>query len=308
LVLVYENQRAGYAAFDAEYSDASKIPAVVSEDLASDLVRRFFADSPDPLPRWSDLQSILDGRRKGSNVVFYTFEEKQAFDPRLIAKRFLADDVGPQKQLTELRTLWDGNDACQLVYRKDFKSFAEDVSRELTNLVDGPRPAPLPPSFIQSVPKGRTRRWPDGEAGYLLTDIKDAVLAQPRHFPDGPPTIKELRYAPRALTNLWGFFQFANKAVVINPELNSPDVPRYVMEFLLYHELLHAHMPSAGHNRDYRARERLFTPSAEAIADAGQRGHSAGGAKDAWRVLAEQYLDTFQEYFALRERGTTVAM
>lgn len=308
LVLVYENQRAGYEAFDAEYADASKIPAVVSEDLASDLVRRFFADSPDPLPRWSDLQSILDGRRKGSKVVFYTFEEKQVFDPAAIAKNFFSQDIGPQKQVTELRTLWDGNDACQLVYRKDFKSFAEDVNRELTNLIEGGKREPLPPTFVESVPKGRTKRWPEGEAGYLLTEIKDAVLAQPRHFPDGPPVIRELRYAPKALTNQWGFYQFANKAVVINPEVNSPDVPRYVMEFLLYHELLHAHMPSAGHNRDYRARERLFTPSAEAIADAEKRGHVVGTSKDAWRVLAEQFFDTFEEYFALREHGTTVGM
>lgn len=307
LVLVYENQRAGYEAFDAEYADVSKIPAEVSEDLACDLVRRFFSDSPDPLPRWSDLQSILVGRRKGSKVVFYTFEEKQAFDPATLAKGFFTQDTGAQKQVTELRTLWDGNDACQLVYRKDFKSFAEDVSRELTNLIEGKR-EPLPPTFVASVPKGRTKRWPEGEAGYLLTELKDAVLAQPRHFPDGPPTIKELRYAPKVLTNLWGFYQFANKAIVINPELNSPDVPRYVMEFLLYHELLHAHMPSAGHNRDYRARERLFTPSVEAVTDAEKRGHHVGTSTDAWRVLAEQFFDTFQEYFALRERGTMVGM
>ncbi len=308
LVLVYENQRAGYAAFDAAYGDASKLPATITEDLASDLIRRYFADCPDPLPRWSDLQAILDGRRKGSTVVFYTFEEKAAFDPKVLANGFLTGDVGPQKQQAELRALWDGNDACQLVYRKDFKSFVEDVSRELTKSIEGPQAAPPPPAFVESVPKGRTRSWPEGHDGYRLTDLKDAVLGQPRHFPDGAPTIKELRYAPRPLSNLWGFFQFTNKAVVINPELNSPDVPRYVMEFLLYHELLHAHMPSAGHNRDYRAKERLFTPSAEAIADANERGHLAGTAKDAWRVLAEQFLDTFQEYFALRERGTSIGM
>lgn len=308
LVLVYENQRAGYEAFDAEYGDASRIPATISEDLAADLVRRFFADSPDPLPRWSDLQAILDGRRKGSKIVFYTFDEKRAFDPKAIAKQFHAGDVGAQKQIAELRALWDENDACQLVYRRDFKSFAEDVNRELSDLVDGGARAPLPPKFVESVPKGRTRRWGEGEAGYLLTDIKDAVLDQPRHFPEGAPVIKELRYAPKPMTSLWGFFQFATKGVVVNPELNSPDVPRYVIEFLLYHELLHALMPSAGHNRDYRARERLFTPSAEAVADAERRGHVVGSSKDAWRVLAEQFLDTFQEYYAFRESGAAMGM
>ena len=134
------------------------------------------------------------------------------------------------------------------------------------------------------------------------------MLAQPRHFPDGPPVIRELRYAAKPMSNLWGFYQFTNRAVVINPDVNSPDVPRYVMEFLLYHELLHAHMPSAGHNRDYRARERFFTPSAEAVADAEKRGHVCGTSKDAWRVLAEQFFDTFEEYYSMRAPGTHVGM
>lgn len=308
LVLVYENQRAGFEAFDAEYSDASKIPAEVTEDLARDLVRRFFADSPDPLPRWSDLQALLVGRQKGNNTLFYTFEEKKAFDPALLASRFYADDLGEQKQIAELRALWDANDTCKLIYRSDFHSFVEDVKRELAALTPGSRPEPPSPKFVESVPKGRAQRWPDGEPGYSLTEIQDAVLAQPRHFPDGPPIIKDLRYAPKPLTNVFGFYQFTNKAIVINPELNSPDVPRYVMEFLLYHELLHAHMPSAGHNRDYRARERLFTPSAEAVADAERRGHAPGTSKDAWRVLAEQFFDTFEQYFALRAPGTHLGM
>jgi len=307
LVLVFENQRAGFELLDAEYGDGSKLPEVVSEELASELVRRYFSDVPDPLPRWADVQAILTARKKGSSVVFYTFEEKKAFDPAALAKRFFEQDLGAQKQVAELTALWASNDACKLIYLNDFKSFVEDVNRELADLTQGRR-APPPPSFVESVPKGRTRRWPDGEPGYSLVDVKDAVLAQPRHFPDGPPLVRELRYAPKPMTRTWGFFQYATKSIVINPELNSPDVPRYVMEFLLFHELLHADMPSAGHNRDYRARERLFTPSQEAIDDAERRGHVVGSTKDAWRVLAEQFLDTFQEYFALREGDRPIGM
>jgi superfamily II DNA or RNA helicase len=304
LVLVFENQRAGYEAFDAEYSDTSKIPAEVSEDLARDLVQRFFSNCPDPPPRWSDLQSILNGRRKDCQVVFYTFEEKKAFDPALLATRFFQEDLGPQKQDAQLRTLWDANDACKLVYRSDFKAFVEDVGRELTNLREDGTRDPIPPEIVRSVPKGHARRWPEGQPGVSLTVLKDAVLAQPRHFPDGPPVLKDLRFAAKPMTNVWGFFQFNDKAIVINPELNSPDIPRYVMEFLLYHELLHAHMPSAGHNRDFRDRERRFIPSPEAVAEAKRDGHVPGTSKDAWRVIADQFLDTFAEHFA----GTHVGM
>jgi hypothetical protein len=303
LVLVYENQRAGYEALDAEFSDPARIPIEISEDYARDLVRQFFADSPDPLPRWADLQSILQGRRKGCNVVFYTFEDKKAFDPALLAKRFHDDDLGEKKQIAELQALWDQNDACRLIYRTDFQSFVEDVKRELTALSSDATAKALPvPKFIQSMPTARPKPWPNGERGYSLTELKDAVLAQPRHFPDGAPLFKELRYASKSAESYFGFFRYADKALVIDPKLNSPDVPRYVMEFLLYHELLHADMPSAGHNRDFRVREMRFNPSEEALADAQRREHVPGPSRDAWRVLADQFLCTFTQYFASGKR------
>jgi superfamily II DNA or RNA helicase len=308
LVLVFENQCAGYEAFDAEYADLAKIPAEVSEDFARDLVPRFFADSPDPLPRWSDLQAILNGRRKGCRIYFYSFEEKKAFDPALLAKRFFDQDVGAQKQIAELRAIWEGNDVCNVIYRSDFKSFVEDVNRELERIHSPGTPPTNNEPGGDPTPKNPAGRWPEGESGYSLTEIKDAVLAQPRHFPDGPPVIRELRYASNPLSSFWGFYQFTNRAVVINPVVNSPDVPRYAMEFLLYHELLHAHMPSAGHNPDYRARERLFTPSPEAVADAEKRGHVRGTSNDAWRVLAAQFFGTFEEYYSMRAPGTHVGM
>lgn len=303
LVLVFENQRTGFEALDADYADVSKIPDDVTEDFARELVRRYFSDCPDPLPRWADVQAFLTGRRRGSNIVFYTFDEKKAFDPKVIAKRFFDADLGAQKQGAELRALWDSNEACRLVYRGDMSALTEDVNKELANLTEKP-PAPPQPKFAEELKKGRAARWPEGQAGYSLTDVKDAVLEQPRHFPEGAPIIKELRYAAKPMTSLWGFYQYANKALIINPELNSPDVPLFVMEFLMYHELLHASMPSAGHNRDFRARERLFTPSAEAIADAQKRGITIGNSIDAWRVVADQFLDTFEEYFALRPSDT----
>jgi superfamily II DNA or RNA helicase len=301
LVLVFENQKEGFERLQEDYADASKIPTDVTEDFARDLVRRYFSDCPDPLPRWADIQAYLNGKRREANIVFYTFEEKKAFDPKVPAKRFFEADLGVQKQGAELRALWDSNEACRLVYRGDMAALVEDVNRELGDLTEGPR-NPTTPKLKEPGQNGRVRRWPDGQRGYSLTDLKDAVLEQPRHFPEGPPVIKELRYASKAMTSLWGFYQYTNKAIVINPELNSPDVPRYVLEFLLYHELLHAAMPSAGHNRDFRAKERLFMPSSPAIEDAKTRGIAVGGSIDAWRVLADQFLDTFEHYFTLRPR------
>jgi hypothetical protein len=77
--------------------------------------------------------------------------------------------------------------------------------------------------------------------------------------------------------------------------LNSPDVPRFVLEFLVYHEALHADMPNSGHDRSFRDRERRFVPSEKAAAEAIERGFTPGQTNAAWFALAEQFLDTFSD-------------
>ena len=95
-----------------------------------------------------------------------------------------------------------------------------------------------------------------------------------------------------------------------DPLLSSPDVPRFVVEFVLFHELLHGDMPSAGHNADFRARERQFLASPPAIEEAKALGITpgAGSPPDFWRVRAEMFLDTFERYFQWKQPGTWMVM
>jgi hypothetical protein len=90
--------------------------------------------------------------------------------------------------------------------------------------------------------------------------------------------------------------------------LNSPDVPRFVLEFLMYHELLHAAMPYAGHNPEFRDRERRFVPSAEAMSEALRRGIRTANTTGAWRARADGFLDTFQKRWIIGNPGTTAVM
>ena len=89
----------------------------------------------------------------------------------------------------------------------------------------------------------------------------------------------------------------------MNRVLNSPDVPLFVLEFLLYHEALHADMPNAGHNSDFRERERRFSPSTRAIENAKTKGLAVSETSELWNALADQFLDTFDLRFALSTRG-----
>src|SRR5690606_12483058 len=288
-VMVFDNQRDGYTALLAEYQEPAQIPEEVNEDVARNLVRKFFADAPDPLPRWADVAALLDARRKGCTINQYTFEAKLEFDPKTLAESL--HELNARQVFAALQTIWDEKPACRAVYRDDIIAFRDDVSREINDLVS-PAPPAVPPEVEKIVPTQAPRAWPAEERGYSLVELRDGVLSVRKHFPNGPPHLGDLRWSKRALSGLWGFCRYSDKSITINCVLNSPDVPRYVMEFLMFHEMLHADMPSSGHNPDFRQRERSFEPSIGAVEEAGKLGivRKAQSSGDFWRVRADNYL------------------
>ena len=270
-VMVFDTQLQGFEALLSAYSASDAIPSAIDEDTARDLVRKYFADAPDPLPRWADVKALLDAQRKGCEIHSYTFEEKSEFDPASIAKHVVAQNMTMQDERAYLETAWSSKPACRAVYRDDFQAFLEDVSREKIALVSPPRPA-VAPEVEKVVPKIPPRPWPPGEG--LLAECN------PRRRPGGGRSTS--RTEP-----LWWWISsgrsvraricgassgMKTKSITIDCVLSSPDVPLYVLEFLMFHEMLHADMPSAGHNREFRLRERGYALSAEALDDAAKRG------------------------------------
>lgn len=310
-VMVFDTQREALEALLTAFATAQSVPASISEDVATALIRRFFADVPDPLPRWSDVKAMLDARRKGCELMYVTFEEKRAFDPADLAKRVFDARMDPVTEAELLSRVWAENPACAIVYRNDEAAFREEVGRERTKLLNATIAKPKSDPVVTAiVPEGPPRTWSEGERGRSLAELMDAVVAVKRHFPAGAPMVGELRWMTRARTRLWGFFRYQDKHLAVNPLLDSPDVPRFVAEFVLFHELLHGDMPSAGHNPDFRARERQFLASPHAIEEAKAIGIApgTGSPPDFWRVKAEQFLDTFERYFEWKQPGARMAL
>ncbi|RYG18667.1 hypothetical protein EON82_22345, partial [bacterium] len=294
LVMIFDTQVDGMRELLAAYSDPAKIPTVVTEAVASSLVREFFADVPDPLPRWADVKALLDAKRKECEIAYVSFDEKRSFDPSELAQKILDERMDPVAEAEFLQGVWDAVPACGIVYRQDQTSFREEVGRERTKLLNAKIAKPKAEAVVSAiVPSGPPRAWPAGSSR-PLGELLEGVLSVKRHFPSGMPTIGEMRWMTGAHRSMWGFFRHGDKRLALNPLLDSPDVPRFVAEFVLYHELLHAEMPSAGHNADFRARERAFTASARAIEEAREFkiAPAAGSTIDFWRVRADMFLDT----------------
>ena len=306
-IMVFDNQVAGYNALLEEYPSAEAIPGEISEDLARSLVRKHFADVPDPLPRWADVKALLDAKRKGCDVVHNTFSEKSAFDPHTLAAQIISNGLTPQEEHKLLDTAWNEKPACRSVYRDDFRAFFDDVMRERADLLAPPSTA-ISPEVEKIVPHAAPSAWPDDKAGYNLVALRDSVLSVRKHFPNSAPLVGDVRWSKRPTSHLWGFYRYSDRSITINCVLDSPDIPYFVLEFLMFHEMLHADMPSAGHNRDFRVRERSYSPSQVALADAADRGIKPGpkAGPQFWYVCADRFLSTFDRYYLNKPPGSAM--
>ncbi|MDX9724313.1 MAG: DEAD/DEAH box helicase [Myxococcota bacterium] len=299
-VLIWDNQRLGYNLLRDEFLDKPKspIPELVDEAEARQLIGLFFDDCPDPRPRWQDIAALLQAKQKGCEILWYSFPERDAIDPRHFAQQFYEDNVGERDQETQLRAFWESNAVARLVYKDVFENYLEDV-KLYKALESEARSRPQPdPVLLRLLPTERLEQWPDGQSWNLIA-LREAVLSIPGHFPGGAPELGELVYDPpnTPVGKYWAFYRHSDRAIHVHPLLDSPSIPRFVMEFLMYHELLHADMPTLRHSKEYRVRERRFVPTQEAIDDALARGFEAPVERAGWRNLATQFLHTTWDRF-----------
>ena len=80
-----------------------------------------------------------------------------------------------------------------------------------------------------------------------------------------------LGWSKRAWTSQFGCFDPSLNQIVMNPRLDSPDVPAYAVELILYHEMLHVKHPLRAaacglqaHTPEFRAEEKRFREYARA--------------------------------------------
>ena len=90
---------------------------------------------------------------------------------------------------------------------------------------------------------------------------------------DNEISIRHLSWSPKAARTTLGHFDSAHEAIIINRRLDNPLVPRYVVTYVVYHEMLHAllgeEMTGNGrrvHHKRFREAEKRFPDYARAKA------------------------------------------
>jgi predicted metal-dependent hydrolase len=97
---------------------------------------------------------------------------------------------------------------------------------------------------------------------YNLEEVFEAVNFRFFHGLLGRPT---LTWSAHVAKRMLGHYDAAHNTIVVSRVFDRPGTPRYAIEYLLYHEMLHLKHPvrvRAGrrcvHSREFQAEERLF--------------------------------------------------
>ena len=123
---------------------------------------------------------------------------------------------------------------------------------------------------VQQMRSGRVRPaalHPAGEK-FDLNEMFDELNA--RFFCGGLPK-PHLGWSTRGWRRQFGSFDPGPNQILLNCRMDRPEVPRYVVEYVLYHEMLHVKHPTrksgctlVSHSPEFREEERLYPEFAKA--------------------------------------------
>jgi predicted metal-dependent hydrolase len=110
--------------------------------------------------------------------------------------------------------------------------------------------------------RGRKRISSAQGQHYNLDEVFESINLRFFHGLLGRPT---LTWSAHAAKRMLGHYDAAHNTIVVSRVFDRPNTPRYAVEYLLYHEMLHLKHPvrvRAGrrcvHSREFQAEEKLF--------------------------------------------------
>jgi predicted metal-dependent hydrolase len=111
----------------------------------------------------------------------------------------------------------------------------------------------------------RRQKPPAGVSRGRTADLEEIFNQLNEQFFDGQISVEAVHWSSRRAYRRLGGYRSDQKRIVISRLLDHPRVPRYFLEFVLYHEMLHVLLPGATgngrtrhHHSRFRAMEQAF--------------------------------------------------
>jgi len=106
-----------------------------------------------------------------------------------------------------------------------------------------------------------------------IHDLEEMFSDLNRRFFDGLLAQPRLSWSPRLSRRMLGHWDPAHNAIIISRIFDRPGTPRFLVEYILYHEMLHLKYPAeyrsqrrCVHTRAFKQDERKFPRYEEAVA------------------------------------------
>jgi len=236
-VLVTEDQLDGYKALAEIYSVLLENTSINASDLL-----QYFGDFV-TTPSVEDLQLYLnDLRSDGSIPHIYPFTGRKQIDPVYVAEQIKCENPTFMEIDTMIEVIFNDNETAQNLYLdvESYKARVWDCLRYAGgHTPDGGKVSEL---SLEMLPFDRT---PFHDIVSLFNEVVSEMF-------DGLWSgTTDVDWTKKAVSRYFGMYitDVLDERIRINKMLNSKDVPKEVIKYLLYHEMLH---------REYHYHDRFF--------------------------------------------------
>jgi hypothetical protein len=243
-VLVFDGQQEGYENL-AKMLQGETVTSFESDTVS--MMNQFFGGFQMP-PYYHDLE-LFYGHWKSTNTIpeYNEFEERDAIDVNEVAKRMLAENVGMANKKEYVQTAYVKHSSIIDNIYGGFENYYKRVKEYLFNDdEDSTNPPVIELMPAESIPFDRTPY-------YDLQELYQEVCQE--RFGGKYEGINSIEWTDKAYTSYYGKYYIGGR-IRINCLLNSKDVPREVIKFVLYHEMLHR--DNMFHDKDFYEEEHKY--------------------------------------------------
>lgn len=244
-VLVFDAQISGY---DAMWDAAEQFDDDYSGD---DALAEWFGGFG-LLPSPHELQLLLDTYRdSGEKPPYYSFEQREAVDAADLARQLYQENVGVADLASKIHEKYQENaEVIESLYGGE-----EAYSQRVRDFMNNPSGVPLLGMKIEELPYEILPF--DPTPIYNIRELAEEVASE--RFDGGYGALPQISWTDKAYRTYFGMYtriDDTHGTIRINRVLNSKDVPREAVKYIIFHEMLHR--DNMTHNADFRAKEHQY--------------------------------------------------
>ncbi|SCP98377.1 DEAD/DEAH box helicase [Anaerobium acetethylicum] len=240
-VLVFDDQLRGYQRL---FEEREK---VVSGVISSEQVEKEYFSYFCSVPTTYDLQCVLNAISAGYDIELCTFLEREIVDVKAIADSFREKGMNLYDMETAVKDNYDKQGEIIDKLYGNYQAYKNKVFLYY-NLKN---PIPEESTIVEVVTE--TKEYNPAPV-YDTEELMDEVINE--RYPVEKNKRPHITWTDKYYDTYWGKYTYNSNSIVLNKLLNSKDVPRETVKFVIYHELLHQKLWY--HDSEFRCEERKY--------------------------------------------------